>query len=153
MAAADPEVSVIIPCLNERTTIGLCVAKARGAFTRLGMAGEVVVADNGSTDGSAEIARAAGARVVSQPVRGYGAALQAGIEAARGRFIVMADADDSYDWSAIDPLVLKLQQGYDLVVGNRFRGGIQPGAMPWLHRYVGNPVLSAFTRLAFGVAI
>src|SRR3977135_3139873 len=117
------------------------------------MAGEVVVADNGSTDGSAEIARAAGARVVSQPVKGYGAALQAGIEAARGRFIVMADADDSYDWSAIAPLVRKLQEGYDLVVGNRFRGGIQPGAMPWLHRYVGNPVLSAFTRLAFGVAV
>jgi hypothetical protein len=146
-------ISAVMPCLNEARTIGICVEKAKQAFARLGMAGEVVVADNGSMDGSAEIARAAGARVVSQPVKGYGAALQAGIEAAQGRFIVMADADDSYDWSAIDPLVLKLQQGYDLVVGNRFRGGIQPGAMPWLHRYVGNPVLSGFTRLAFGVAV
>jgi hypothetical protein len=153
--AADGSIAVsaVMPCLNEARTIGICVEKAKEAFTRLGMAGEVVVADNGSTDGSAEIARAAGARVVSQPVKGYGAALQAGIEAARGRVIVMADADDSYDWSAIAPLVLKLEEGYDLVVGNRFRGGIQPGAMPWLHRYVGNPVLSGFTRLAFGVAV
>src|SRR3981189_3428880 len=120
-------ISAVMPCLNEARTIGICVEKAKQAFARLGMVGEVVVADNGSTDGSAEIARAAGARVVSQPVKGYRPAPQAGIEAARGRFIVMADADDSYDWSAIAPLVRKLQEGYDLVVGNRFRGGLQPG--------------------------
>jgi uncharacterized membrane protein len=147
------DISAVIPCLDEAGTIGICVEKAKRAFARLGMAGEVIVADNGSADGSAEIARASGAKVVPQPVKGYGAALQAGIEAASGRIIVMGDADDSYDWSAIDPFVRKLEEGYDLVVGNRFQGGIRPGAMPWLHRYVGNPVLSGITRLAFGVNI
>jgi glycosyltransferase involved in cell wall biosynthesis len=147
------EISAVIPCLNEERTIGLCVRKARQAITELGLEGEVVVADNGSTDRSAEIARESGARVVVQEVRGYGAALQKGIEAAGGRIVVMGDGDDSYDWSAIAPFVRKLEQGYDLVVGNRFRGGILPGAMPALHRYLGNPVLSAFTRLAFGVKL
>ncbi len=146
-------VSAVIPCLNEERSIGVCVEKARRAFLDLGMTGEVVVADNGSTDRSAELARAAGARVVLQPVKGYGAALRKGIEASRGRVIVMADADDSYDWSAIGPFVRKIDEGYDLVVGNRFQGGILPGAMPFLHRYVGNPLLSAFTRLAFGVRV
>ncbi|HUF80439.1 MAG TPA: glycosyltransferase family 2 protein, partial [Burkholderiales bacterium] len=122
-------------------------------FRELALAGEVVVADNGSTDRSVDVARAAGARVVFQPVRGYGAALQKGIEAARGRVIVMGDADDSYDWSSIGPFIRKIDEGYDLVVGNRFRGGILPGAMPFLHRYLGNPVLSAITRLAFGVKL
>ena len=147
------EVSAVIPCLDEERSIALCVQKARGAIARLGMSGEVVVADNGSSDRSVELAREAGARVVSQPVKGYGAALQKGIESARGRIIVMGDGDDSYDWSAIENFVRKVDQGYDLVVGNRFRGGIQPGAMPALHRYLGNPVLSAITRLAFGLKI
>ena len=146
-------ISAVIPCLNEERTIGVCVRKARQAIADLGLEGEVVVADNGSTDRSADIARESGARVVVQQTRGYGAALQKGIEAAHGRIVVMGDGDDSYDWSAIAPFVRKLEEGYDLVVGNRFRGGILPGAMPRLHRYLGNPVLSAITRLAFGVKL
>ncbi|HZQ72373.1 MAG TPA: glycosyltransferase family 2 protein [Burkholderiales bacterium] len=148
-----PIVSAVIPCLDEERSIGLCVKKAIEAFRRLGLPGEVVVADNGSTDRSAELAREAGARVVHQPVRGYGAALQKGIEEAHGRLIVMGDADDSYDWSDIGGFVRKVEEGFDLVVGNRFAGGIAAGAMPPLHRYVGNPVLSWVTRLAFGVKI
>jgi len=147
------DVSLVMPCLNEERTVGICVRKAQAALKALGLAGEVIVADNGSTDRSVEIARAEGARVVSQPVKGYGAALQAGIEASRGRIVVLGDADDSYDWGAIEPFVRKVEEGWDLVVGNRFKGGILPGAMPWLHRYVGNPVLSAFTRIAFGVRL
>ncbi len=150
---SEVAVSAVIPCLDEERTIGVCVLKARKAIAELGIPGEVVVVDNGSTDRSAEIARESGARVVVEPVKGYGAALQRGIEVARGRLIVMGDADDSYDWSAIAPFVRKLEEGYDLVVGNRFRGGILPGAMPGLHRYLGNPVLSAITRLAFGVKL
>ena len=152
-ADAQLVVSAVIPCLNEAATIGICIAKAQRAMAELGLAGEVVVVDNGSSDGSAELAARLGARVVSQSVRGYGAALQAGIEAARGAIVVMGDADDSYDWAAIGPFVRKVQAGYDLVMGNRFRGGISPGAMPALHRYLGNPVLSAVTRLAFGVKV
>jgi len=147
------QVSLVMPCLNEERSVGVCVRKAQAALAALGVAGEVIVADNGSTDRSVEIARELGARIVSQPVKGYGAALQAGIEAARGRIVVLGDADDSYDWGAIEPFVRKVEEGYDLVVGNRFRGGIEPGAMPPLHRYLGNPVLSAITRLAFGVRI
>ena len=146
-------VTAVIPCLNEERTIAICVGKARRSFEELGVTGEVVVVDNGSTDRTAELAAALGARVVTEPERGYGAALRAGIEAARGRIIVMGDGDDSYDWAAIAPFVRKVQEGYDLVVGNRFKGGILPGAMPPLHRYIGNPVLSAITRLAFGVKI
>jgi glycosyltransferase involved in cell wall biosynthesis len=142
-----------MPCLNEERTVGLCVRKAQAALAALGRPGEVIVADNGSTDRSVELARAEGARVVSQPVKGYGAALQAGIEASRGRIVVLGDADDSYDWGAIEPFVRKVEEGWDLVLGNRFKGGILPGAMPWLHRYVGNPVLSAVTRVAFGVRV
>jgi glycosyltransferase involved in cell wall biosynthesis len=142
-----------MPCLNEERTVGICVRKAQAALAALGRPGEVVVADNGSTDRSVEIARGLGARVVSQPVKGYGAALQAGIEASRGRIVVLGDADDSYDWGAIEPFVRKVEEGWDLVLGNRFKGGILPGAMPWLHRYVGNPVLSAVTRIAFGVSV
>ena len=147
------DISAVIPCLDEERTIGVCVLKARKAIGELGMEGEVVVVDNGSTDRSAEIARESGARVVPQPVKGYGAALQKGIETARGRIVIMGDGDDSYDWAAIAPFVRKLEEGYDLVVGNRFRGGILPGAMPALHRYLGNPVLSAITRMAFGVRL
>jgi len=146
-------VTAVIPCLDEERTIGTCIEKALQSFTALGVAGEVVVVDNGSTDRTARIALARGAHVIREPVKGYGAALRTGIESARGRIIVMGDGDDSYDWAAIAPFVHKVQEGYDLVIGNRFKGGILPGAMPPLHRYLGNPVLSAITRLAFGVNI
>lgn len=146
-------VSAVIPCLNEERTIAFCVEKARRSFEELGVAGEVIVVDNGSTDRTAEVAAGLGARVIPEPEKGYGAALRAGIEAARGRIIVIGDGDDSYDWAAIAPFVRKIQDGYDLVIGNRFKGGILPGAMPPLHRYLGNPVLSAITRLAFGVKV
>ncbi len=143
------ELSVVMPCLDEAATVGRCVARAREAIERMGIAGEVIVADNGSRDGSPEIASAAGARVVQVAERGYGAALMGGIEAARGRYVLMGDADLSYDFGAIAPFVAELRGGADLVMGNRFRGGIQPGAMPWLHRYVGNPLLSGLGRLFF----
>jgi glycosyltransferase involved in cell wall biosynthesis len=142
-------VSVVLPCLNEAETLATCIRKAQGSLARLGVAGEIVVADNGSSDGSQSIASALGARVLDVPLRGYGAALQAGIEAARGEFVVMADADDSYDLGNLEPFVAKLREGYDLVMGNRFAGGIGPGAMPPLHRYLGNPVLTAIGRLFF----
>lgn len=140
----------MLPCLNEETTVGDCVVTAVTALARLGIQGEVIVADNGSTDRSRTIAAAAGARVVDVPARGYGAALMGGIAAARGTYVLMADADDSYDLSAIGPFVERLRAGYDLVMGNRFRGGIEPGAMPALHRWLGNPVLSFVARLFFG---
>ncbi len=146
-------VSAVIPCLNEELTLGICIEKAFRSFAELGVHGEVVVADNGSTDSSVEIASGLGARVVHETRKGYGAALTRGIEEARGEVIVMADADDSYDWAAIAPLVRKVWEGHDLVMGNRFRGGIKPGAMPRLHRYLGNPVLSCIARMAFRVPI
>ena len=146
----DLELTVLLPCLNEEATVGDVVATALAALARLGVRGEVVVADNGSTDASREAAARAGARVIEVAARGYGAALQGGIAAARGRFVLMADADDSYDLSAIEPFLAKLRDGDDLVMGNRFKGGIQPGAMPPLHRYLGNPVLSFIARLFFG---
>lgn len=142
-----------MPCLNEARTLAACIDKARTFFATSGMSGEVVVADNGSSDGSQDIARAHGARVVDVPRRGYGAALIAGITAARGRVIVMGDSDDSYDWSAIGPLVEGVRAGSDLVMGNRFRGGIAPGAMSFSHRYIGNPILSLIARLVFRVPI
>src|SRR5262249_9995667 len=138
-----------MPCLNEARTVGVCVAKARAALDALGVAGEVVVADNGSSDGSPAIARAHGARVVAVARKGYGSALQAGIAAARGTYVIMGDADDSYDFSRLGPFVERLRAGDDLVMGNRFRGGIRPGAMPWHHRYVGNPVLTGILNLFF----
>lgn len=142
-----------MPCLNEERTIGICIEKAFQSFRALGIVGEVVVADNGSTDRSVEIATALGARVVRQEIRGYGAALGKGIGAARGDIIVMGDADDTYDWSSIGAFARKIDEGYDLVMGNRFKGGIMPGAMPPLHRYIGNPVLSTISRIAFRVPI
>jgi len=138
-----------MPCLNEARTVGRCVDKAREALRRAEIKGEVIVADNGSTDGSPEIARAHGARVVQVERRGYGSALQAGIAAAHGRFVIMGDADDSYDFSHIEPFLQRLREGYDLVMGNRFLGGIRPGAMPWLHRYVGNPVLTGILNILY----
>ncbi|HKZ72883.1 MAG TPA: glycosyltransferase family 2 protein [Steroidobacteraceae bacterium] len=144
--ATDPDVSVVLPCLNEEETLAHCVGQAQRAFAALGVRGQVVVADNGSTDRSAEIARRLGAKVVREPVRGYGAALMAGFEAADAEFIVMGDADGSYDFGSIGPFLDKLRSGYDLVLGNRFAGGIRKGAMSVLHRYFGNPVLSFLGR-------
>lgn len=142
-----------MPCLNEARTVGACVQAARSFMERAGVRGEVLVADNGSNDGSAEIAGAAGARVIRVPQRGYGAALMAGVAAAEGRFIIMGDADCSYDFAELDGFVAKLRAGADLVMGNRFRGGIAPDAMPALHRYIGNPVLSFIGRLFFRTKI
>ena len=143
------ELTVLMPCLNEAETVATCVSKARGFFDRAGVEGEVLVVDNGSTDGSRELAERAGARVVRERRKGYGRALRTGIDEARGRYIIMGDCDDSYDFSALDPFVRELRAGHDLVMGNRFRGGIEPGAMPPLHRYLGNPVLSFIGRLFF----
>ncbi len=138
-----------MPCLNEVETLAACIRKAQGAIEKQDLAAEIIVADNGSTDGSQAIARDLGARVVDVPRRGYGSALIGGIAAAQGRFVIMGDADDSYDFAAIGPLVDKLRKGYDLVMGNRFTGGIQPGAMVWSHRWVGNPVLTFIGRVFF----
>jgi glycosyltransferase involved in cell wall biosynthesis len=144
------EVSVVMPCLNEVRTLEACVRKAQASIEEHGFAGEVIVSDNGSTDGSIELAESLGARVVHAERRGYGAALQAGIAAARGRFVIMGDCDGSYDFGHVDRFVLKLREGYDLVMGNRFAGGIEGGAMPGLHRYFGNPLLSAIGKRIFG---
>ncbi len=152
-AQGGAEVSVVIPCLNEANSIGICVSKAISAFHAGGLRGEVVVADNGSTDGSIEIAEKLGARVVGVQARGYGSALRAGIAAARGAFIVMGDADDSYDFSEVPRFVEKWRQGNEVVMGNRFRGEIKPGAMPWHHKYVGNPALSSLLNLFFRTGI
>jgi glycosyltransferase involved in cell wall biosynthesis len=143
------ELSIVMPCLNEAATVGDCVKQAREALAKYGIKGEVIVADNGSTDGSRELSAAAGARVVPVPLRGYGSALLTGIASARGEYIVMGDADGSYDFFAIDRFLAKLREGYDLVMGNRFEGGVAAGAMPFLHRYLGNPVLSFLGRLFF----
>jgi glycosyltransferase involved in cell wall biosynthesis len=148
-AAATCELTVLMPCLNEGETVATCVAKARAFLERCGIDGEVLIADNGSTDDSVGIAGHAGARVVREEHKGYGSALRSGIAAARGRFIIMGDADDSYDFTSIGPFVEALRGGADLVMGNRFRGGIAPRAMPPLHRYLGNPVLSGVGRLFF----
>ena len=147
------ELTILMPCLNEVRTLPVCIDKAMAFLRRSGVQGEVVVSDNGSTDGSQEVARRHGARVVHAPVRGYGAALLAGIEAAQGRYVVMGDSDDSYDFSALDGFLERLRNGAQLVMGNRFAGGIADGAMPALHRYLGNPVLSFIGRLFFRTRI
>jgi len=149
----SPEVSVIMPCLNEAKTLGVCIEKIQTTFRREGIEGEVVVADNGSSDGSQDIALSLGARLENVARKGYGSALRGGIEAARGRYLIMADSDDSYDFSHIPLFLEKLRQGYDLVMGNRFKGGVEPGAMPVLHKYLGNPVLSFIGRLFFRSSI
>src|ERR1700691_217462 len=143
------ELSVVMPCLNEAATVGICVKKAIDALEQHGIRGEVIIADNGSTDGSQQIARDFGARGVPVERRGYGSALQSGIAAAHGELVLMGDADDTYDFSQLNEFVAKLREGYDLVMGNRFRGQILPGAMPPLHRYLGNPVLTGLGRLFF----
>lgn len=147
------EVSVVIPCLNEANSLAFCVDKAMSAFRASGLSGEVIVADNGSTDGSIQVAEEHGARLVRVPERGYGAALQAGIAAARGPFIIMGDADDSYDFTDVPRFVEKLREGYEMVMGNRFQGGIRTGAMPPLHKYFGNPGLTALLNLMFRAGI
>jgi hypothetical protein len=151
--AGPANVSVVIPCLNEANSIGICVEKAMQALRAAGLRGEVVVADNGSTDGSVEIAEKLGARVVGVSQRGYGSALRAGIAAAQGAFIIMGDADDSYDFSEVPRFVEMWRQGYEVVMGNRFSGEIKQGAMPWHHKYIGNPALSSVLNLFFHAGI
>lgn len=150
LTSTNCELSIVMPCLNEAETLTTCIDKAKAFFKRHAVSGEIVVADNGSDDGSQEIAKANGARVVDVPVRGYGAALIHGIGAARGRYVIMGDSDDSYDFSDLTAFLTRLREGFDFVIGNRFKGGIAPGAMPGLHKYLGNPVLSRIGRLFYG---
>lgn len=150
---SSPEVSIVLPCLNEARTLSGCLREAHAALATGGIDGEIIVADNGSTDGSQEIASRAGARVVPVTAKGYGNALRGGIAAARGRYIIMGDADGSYDFSHLSRFLERLRAGDDLVMGNRFRGGVEPGAMPWKNRYLGNPVLSFLGRLLFSTPI
>jgi glycosyltransferase involved in cell wall biosynthesis len=152
-SSASLDVSVVIPCLNEANSLAFCINKAISAFRAAGLRGEVVVADNGSTDGSIQIAEVNGARVVRVPQGGYGAALKVGIASACGTYIVMGDADDSYDFTDVPRFVEKLREGFDMVMGNRFRGEIKPGAMPPLHEYLGNPGLTALLNLFFHAGI
>ncbi len=147
------DVSIVMPCLNEERTIAACIMKARSAFDRLGLLGEIIVCDNGSTDGSVEIASSLGARVVFERRRGYGSAYMRGIAEARAEFIIMGDSDDTYDFSDLEPFLAPLRDGYDLVMGTRFGGRILPGAMTFSHRYIGNPVLSGILKAFFGVQI
>ena len=153
LSPAAVELTVLMPCLDEARTVAICVRKALEVCRTAGIEAEVLVADNGSQDGSPELARAAGARVIQVPVRGYGAALRAGIEAARGRLVVMGDADDSYEFSDVPAFVARLRAGDELVMGSRFRGKIHPGAMPFIHRFLGNPVLTWILNLFFGAGI
>jgi glycosyltransferase involved in cell wall biosynthesis len=148
-----PDVSVVMPCLNEVETLEASIARAREGIRQAGLTGEVVIADNGSTDGSLDIARAAGVRLVHVRERGYGNAYRAGFAAARGRLVVMGDSDDTYDFSKLDELIAPLAHGADMVLGSRLRGAINPGAMPWLHRYIGNPALSAMLNLFYRTRI
>src|SRR5258706_9169151 len=141
--------SIVMPCLNEAETLAICLRKAQSSVTKLNVQGEIIIADNGSTDGSQAIATQMGVRVVAVATKVYGSALMGGIAAARGKYIIIGDADDSYDFSNLEPFFQKLRAGYDLVMGNRFKGGIQPRAMPPLHRYLGNPALSGMGRLFF----
>ena len=143
------ELSIVLPCLNEERTVGICVAKADAFLTANSIKGEVIVADNGSTDRSIAIASQAGARIIQIESKGYGNALRGGFEAAKGKYIIMADSDDSYDLENLMPFVEKLRENYDLVMGNRFKGEIKKGAMPWHHRYIGNPILSFIGKLFF----
>lgn len=146
---SEIEVSVVLPCLNEAETLATCIAKAQSSFAELGITGEVLVADNGSTDSSQEIARALNARVIQVPLKGYGSALWAGFKEAKGKYIIMGDADDSYALNNLGPFISELRRGSDLVMGNRFAGTIHKGAMPWLHKYLGNPALSFIGRVFF----
>ncbi len=152
-AVAALELSIVMPCLNEAETLEICIRKAQNSLRENHLFGEVIVADNGSTDGSQAIAERLGARVVSIACKGYGSALLGGIAAAHGKFVIIGDADDSYEFTNLMPFITKLREGFELVMGNRFRGGIKPGAMPPLHRYLGNPVLTGMGRLFFGCPV
>ncbi|MDJ0574127.1 MAG: glycosyltransferase family 2 protein [Xenococcaceae cyanobacterium MO_234.B1] len=149
LGAFTVELSILMPCLNEAETLATCIEKAKRYLIENDIAGEIIIADNGSTDGSQAIAKSMGARVIHVRQKGYGSALSGGILSAIGQYVIMADADDSYDFSNLDPFLYKLRQGYDLVMGNRFKGGIKPGAMPFLHKYLGNPVLTWIGKLFF----
>jgi len=149
--STEIELTILMPCLNEAETLAFCIEKALDFLSDSGVSGEIVIADNGSTDESRRIAKSYGVRVVEVPIRGYGAALRAGISAARGRYVVMGDADGSYDFGALKPFVEALRAGSDIAMGDRFKGGIDQGAMPFLHRYLGNPLLSFLGRLFFSV--
>ena len=153
VAVDGPRVSIVMPCLNEEATVGVCVTKARTWLEGAGIPGEVIVVDNGSTDASIPIAVGAGARVVREERRGYGSAYLRGFAEARGEVIVMGDSDDTYDFSNLTPLIEPLGQGYDLVLGNRFQGGLEAGAMPWMHRHLGTPVINFLIRIFSGVRI
>src|SRR3990172_6538141 len=148
-----PFISIVMPCLNEALTVETCVRKALGWLERAGSAGEVLVVDNGSSDGSPDLARRAGARVIAESRRGYGAALRRGFAEAKGDWLVMGDCDDTYDFSDLDDLVEPLAEGHDLSVGNRFAGGIAPGAMTWSHRYIGTPAISALLKMFTGLKV
>jgi len=143
------ELTILMPCLNEEETLAVCIRKAKAFLEENNIDGEILISDNGSTDGSAEIAVKEGARVVSAPAQGYGSALIKGCEEAKGKYVIMGDCDDSYDFLNLMPFLEKLREGYDLVIGNRFAGGIEKGAMPWSHRYLGNPFLSFVGRKRF----
>jgi glycosyltransferase involved in cell wall biosynthesis len=147
------ELTVVMPCLNEAETIGTCISKAMNWMKQNSVSGEVVIGDNGSTDGSQALAEGLGARVIAVPRKGYGSALMGAIEAAKGKYVIMGDSDDSYDFANLGPFLNELRNGYDLVMGNRFKGGISEGAMPFLHRYLGNPVLSFIGRLFFNCPV
>ena len=146
----DIELSIVMPCLNEAETLAICITKANNWLIQNNVIGEVVIGDNGSTDGSQKIATDLGARVINVPTKGYGSALMGAIEASYGKYVIMGDSDDSYDFGNLTLFVQELRNGYDLVMGNRFKGGVAKGAMPFLHRYLGNPVLSFIGRLFFG---
>jgi glycosyltransferase involved in cell wall biosynthesis len=150
---AEPLVSVVVPCLNEEKTVVICIEKALASFRKLKISGEVVVVDNGSSDRSAELAAAAGARVVRHDVRGYGAALRRGFHEASGKYVIMGDADNTYDYADLGRFIALLDQGADLVMGSRLRGRIEPGAMPWSHRWLGTPVLTFVLNRFFGARI
>ena len=139
--------SIVMPCLNEEKTIGICIDKAKNFLKKAKLSGEIIIADNGSTDDSTMIATAKGARVIAVKEKGYGCALRGGIDAARYEYVIMGDADDSYDFENLQEFVNKLEEGYELVMGNRFKGGIEPGAMSFSHRYIGNPILSGLGRI------
>ena len=149
----EPFVSIVMPCLNERETVATCVGKALGWLERSGHPGEVLVVDNGSTDGSPQLAEAAGARVVFEAVRGYGSALRRGFREARGDWLVMGDCDDTYEFGELSPLMAPLYAGADMSIGNRFAGGIAPGAMTWSHRYIGTPAISLLLRMFTGLHV
>jgi glycosyltransferase involved in cell wall biosynthesis len=149
----NPELSIVMPCLNEAETLATCIKKAQSFFKKENINGEVIIADNGSTDGSLEIAANLNAIVINVENKGYGSALIGGISSAKGTYVIMGDADDSYDFSNLMPHIVKLREGFDLVMGNRFKGGIKKGAMPFLHKYLGNPVLSFLGKLFYNIKI